>query len=33
MNYCIDEIKAGTSTYEELWDEEGGHEETVVCVV
>lgn len=28
MNYCIDEIEAGTSTYEELWDEEGGHEES-----
>ena len=27
MNYCIDEIMAGTSTYEELWDEEGGREE------
>ena len=27
MNYCIDEIEAGTSTYEKLWDEEGGREE------
>ena len=27
MKYCIDAIKAGT-TYEELWEEEGGHEES-----
>lgn len=27
MQYCIQEISAGTSTYEELWEEEGGREE------
>lgn len=28
LNHCIHAIRGGTSTYEELWEEEGGHEES-----